>query len=253
MKKSYLGILVVLILLFAGTACGDQMSFGSVGHNQRVTMIPGEAREFKLSFFNNGNTPLVVEMGKEGSREIRTSINPRYFILENWKSVINPMGEEEWVVLGDNYAKAVPVYVTLKIPDNISEISRNYHVVKIIATATSEEGGPGGTREKISQAREYAYSITIPGNVNAETQEEYEETLEQYYQEIESNKSGTGTGGTWNIGVREKEEEESQERGRLPTGFFSLGEEEESDSLLYLIIIIVIFVLIYLAYRKLRR
>lgn len=255
MKKACLLAFVLVLALFAKAVYADDMSFGSAGDNKRVVMIPGETREFKLSFFNYGNTPLVVEMRTDGSREIKASISPRYFILEDSKNTINPMGEEEWVVLGDNYAKAVPVHVTLKIPNNISELSSNYHIVKIVAKAMAEGPGSAGTREKISQEREYAYAITVPGNIHAATMDEYQETLEQYYQEIESNKSGESDGeGFWRIGVKDSVGEETEERGQLPTGFFSLGGEEEgSVSILYLIIPLLAVVLIYIFYRRLRR
>ena len=253
MKKAYLFFIIALVL-FSKVVYADQMSFGSIGHNQRVTMIPGEIREFKLSFFNYRNTPLVVKIEKTGSNEIRTFINPRYFVLENQMDVINPMGEEEWVVLGNNYAKTVPVYVTLKIPDNISDISRNYHIVKIVATATTEGGGSSGIREKMKAAREFSYAITVPGNINARTWEEYEETLEQFYQELQSNKSESDSG-FWNIGVKDSEKEtQEEERGQLPTGFFSLGgDKEDSVSFLYIIAAIAMIILVYFVYRRLRR
>lgn len=252
MKKAYLLVFILILVLFTKMACADQMSFGSVGHNQRITMIPGETKEFRLSFFNYGDNPLVVEVKKTGSNEIRSYITPKYFVLEDWKNVINPMGEEEWVMFGNNYVRSVPVHVTLKVPDNISEISRNYHVVKIVAKATTEGGGSSGTREKITQAREYTYAITVPGRINASSWEEYEETLEEYYQELQSNKSEDSS--SWNIGVRDSEKEMTEEqRGNLPTGFFSLGGDEDSSSFYYIIIAIVIVFLVYFVYRRFRR
>jgi len=250
MKRALIPI-VLIFLLFVVTVRADQMSFGSVGNNKRITMIPGETREFKLSFFNYGEQPLVVEIKKTGSDEIKASMSPRYFVLENTKNVINPLGEEEWVVLGDNYIKAVPVHVSLKVPQNISELTQNHHTVKITATARTEESGPSGTREKIYQAREYSYFITIPGNI-AVTEEEYNVTLEQYYRELESNESGEEN--SWKIGVKESEEETDNEgRGQLPTGFFSLGGEEGNSSLYYIIFIIILVISLYFIYRRFGR
>ncbi len=253
MKKALL-FAMLFFLVFAKTAQADPLSFGCVGiEPQRVTMIPGEIREFKLSFFNYGNDPLVVEMGKTGSDEILSIINPKYFVLEDTQSVINPMGEEEWVVLGDNYVKAVPVRIILKIPDNITDLTRNYHVVKILASATSEGYVPGGTSQKPSTACEVAYAITIPGNINAGNMLEYNQTLEEFYQEIQSNQS-EDTGGFSNIGVKDSGEDLQEGSGerQLPTGFFSLGGDEEDSSFFYLVLIIAI-ILIYLVYRRLRR
>ena len=253
MKIKIFGILLFFILI-SEMVYAKEMSFGSVGYNQRIMMIPGEVREFKLSFFNYGNTPLVVEVEKTGSMEIRTSINPRHFILENSKNVINPMGEEEWVVLGDNYVKAVPVHIVLKVPNNISELTTNYHVVKIIAKAMiGEESLSGGTKERISQAREYTYFITVPGNVHAKTMEEYNESLREFYTELQSNASENEGEGWGKINVKKSSQEEEQQRGRLPTGFFSLGGEKEESGSFFYVFVIALIIILYLIYRKFRR
>jgi|GEM_PF-1764279 len=250
MKKVYFLIFVLIFIFFIRTVYADQISFGSVGHNQRFTMIPGETKELKFSFFNYGNNPLIVEVKKIGSAEIRASISPKYFVLEDTENIINPMEEEEWVVLGNSYVKAVPVHVTLKVPDNISELSSNYHIVKIVATATTEETGSTGTKEKISQAREYSFAITVPGNIKAETWEEYNESLEEFYQEIESNRSEGSSSGK--IGVKDTEEEtEESPKGQLPTGFFSIGGKESFPY--YIIIIIAAIIILVFLYRKIRR
>lgn len=245
---------ILTLALLVGTVCAD-INFGSVGDNKKITMLPGEAKDLKLSFFNYGGVPLIVEVRKEGSSDIKAAITPKYFILENSQSTINPLGEEEWVVLGENYAKSVPVHITLMVPSNRSNIHSNYHIVKIVAVAMAENEGAGGTKEKISQAREYTYAITVPGKINAPTEEEYVETLEEFYQELGSNASESGEGGFWKIGTKESDEgEEGQERGQLPTGFFSLGGGNEGDfSWFYLVLAVILIVLIYLAYRRFRR
>ncbi len=256
MKKKHLVYFLIIFLLLTKTSYADQLSFGSVGHNQRFTMVPGDIKKVKLSFFNYGKTPLVVDLKNSGSDEIITSINPRYFLLESDKKVVNPMGEEEWVVLGENYAKCVPVQVIIKVPDNISEITKNFHKIKIVATASSEDTNFGGTKERMKSVHEYSFAITVPGNINARTEEEYEETLEEFYQEVQRESyESNDTGNSWNIEVKENDEEESniEERRELPTGFFSLGgEEDESGILYYIIILAIVSLIIYILYRKRR-
>lgn len=256
MKKNCLLVLILVFVLFSRTASAD-ISFGSTGDNKRITMLPGESIELKISFFNYGDIPLVVDVRKEGSTDIKAAIIPKYFILEDSQNTINPLGEEEWVVLGENYAKTVPVHVTLIVPSNRSDIHSNYHIVRIIATATPENTGMGGTQERISQAYEYTYAITVPGKINALTDEEYEESLEEFYQELYSSESGndTGLGGFWNIGTKESDRDEGgEERGQLPTGFFSLGGKgSEDSSWFYIVLVVASIVLVYLVYRKLRR
>ena len=257
MKRALLiGVLVLVSFSFASAA---GISFGSVGHNQRFTMIPGETRDIKMSFFNYGNDPLIVRVDQGGSDEIVSSITPGYFILESKNSVTNPAGEEEWVVLGNSYVKAVPVHVVLKVKDR-TELTKNYHVVKIVATASTEEETSGGLSEKVNSVREYSYSITIPGNIKAPTEEEYEQTVEQFYQELDNNGKSVGNGteeggqGSWNIkssGSSESVSGSTQNR-QLPTGFFSLGSgEEESTS--YIIPVLIILILAFIAYKRLRR
>jgi len=119
-------LLSILFLLFIPLTFADTLSFGSVGTNKRVILLPGEKITFKVDFFNYGETPLFVQVSTEGSDEIRKVVEPRYFVLQNSKEVDNPFGLEEWVVLGDKYVKAVPVYITLKVPENISELSTHF-------------------------------------------------------------------------------------------------------------------------------
>ena len=252
--KTKVFVILLFFIFISGIVYAEEISFGSVGYNQRIMMIPGEVKEFKLSFFNYGDTPLVVEIEKTGSNEIKTSINPKYFVLENSKNVINPMGEEEWVVLGDNYVKAVPVHIALKVPDNISELTTNYHVVRIVAKAMiGEESSGRGTKERISQAREYTYFITVPGNIHAKTMEEYNESLKEFYTELQSNTSGNGGEGWGKINVRKSSQGEEQQRGQLPTGFFSLGGEKEESGSFFYVFVIALIIILYLIYRKFRR
>jgi len=258
MKKEYLLVTILFLVIFTGITYADQISFGSYGSNKRVTMIPGEVKEFKnLAFFNYGNNPIVVEIEKSGSDEILVIVDPKYFELLNNKEVNTETGEIVNVLVGENYLKAVRVRVFLKVPNNITELTKNYHIIKIVAKASSEEAGPSGIREKVSQAREYTYAITVPGNVNANTMEEYNISLEQFYQELATNKSPSEEigGSFWNIGTNPVEEKNKEQRGQLPTGFFSLGGNQEGGSftVFHLIMIVVALILFYFVYKRFRR
>ncbi|MCD6367780.1 MAG: hypothetical protein J7L45_01705, partial [Candidatus Aenigmarchaeota archaeon] len=173
--------------------------------------------------------------------------------------VDSPIGMVEWVALGGGYVKAVPVFVKIKVPRNISEITRNYHVIKVMVKATTEKPTSSGIKEQISQAREFYYAVTIPGNVNAKTQEEYENSLklEKFYEEYERIKNGINNesyGGYSKFNVKHPDETQSggeERKINFPTGFFTLKNQEEGGGyLIYVMLIIVILLLLIYFIRK---
>ena len=262
MKRALLTGILAFLIFVPMFVQGSTIPFGSTGHHQRFTMIPGETREADLSFFNYGNDPISVQVVHEGSNEILSSITPRYFILEDWKNVNNPAGEESWVAMGEKYVKSVPVHIKLKVPER-SELTKNYHVVKITAIASKENPEGDGIREDVKVVREVRYSITVPGNIKALTESEYNRTVEQFYQEMDNNGMDRETGGneesnsgdvSWNVNTEENKEtgDGKTENRQLPTGFFSLGSDDENSNS-YIIPAVIIILLIIIAYIRFRR
>ncbi|MDY6774371.1 MAG: hypothetical protein SVS85_04175, partial [Candidatus Nanohaloarchaea archaeon] len=171
-----------LAMLFIATAfispvASAEVSFGSIGHNRQVKMLPGETRTFTPSFFNGAGKPLYVHVDVEGSGSLGVSATPHDFVLQDRKTVGTPTGETEWVYLREGYAKSVPVKIRVRVPSNVSKISEKNHEITVEAVARTSSSADEGVHQKVAQARSYTYEVTIPGDIGV-SEKKYAQTIE---------------------------------------------------------------------------
>ncbi|MFB6075765.1 MAG: hypothetical protein ABEK17_01340 [Candidatus Aenigmatarchaeota archaeon] len=255
-RKVLLISIVFLIILTPNAIADSNFPFGSVGYNKMFTMFPGEDRSVKLSFFNYGDESIYVDVSVAGDFEIGTSVTPDSFVLENTKKVSSPTSHE-WVIVGDEYIKAVPVKVRLSVPENLDEISRNSYNIKVIALARKNNPDIGGITATASQVREYNYRIDIPGNINS-TNKNYSSTIkkEQFYREYKKIEREPIEKGEGNINIEDDNEKNTGEDSaetdneETPTGYFSLNDKNSRDNITFLVLGIMILLIIFVLYRR---
>jgi len=165
---------LALITLLMHPASAEVISFGSTVDIKQLTIMPGEQKAFKVSFFNMGPDAIQVDFLGRYVSDLRVEITPAPLTLPTGRTT-NPTSEpgKEWFVLSDGrtYVETKPVYVYVRVP---SELTSNTYKVTLIATAKATgRSASTGFSQKMYQTREITFDIYSPGEVSRSREPQY--------------------------------------------------------------------------------
>ena len=168
------GFAALLLLLLSTHACAQSLSFGSITDTKQLTINKGEQKAFKASFFNTGSETAEVELVARYMSDLRVEITPASLNLYSGKTT-SPSSSEgaEWFVLSDGrtYVETKPVYIYVKVPE---EVSSNSYEITLVATAkTKRKDGASGVSQQLKQAREIVFRVYVPGELTTRREPKY--------------------------------------------------------------------------------
>ncbi len=205
-------LLLTALIAVAPAAAAQTNSFGSLQcQGGDATLSPGESVTFSprnnpdMAYFNAGNDPLFVNVSVSGAGGLDVDIPLKDFLLENKEDVF--LGEGvQWPTFnypdqedGDNvdYITVVPVEMTVTAPDDASMLAQETFELTVTAMAYTEDSGSG--QERIRQARECGYTVTVPAASEASDEQQEDET-QQSSSETGGTDEASGGGGGGGLG-----------------------------------------------------
>lgn len=245
MRVSYfiVGLLILLNPIFAST-------IGATIDKTYDEINKGEVSKFKISVFTLENTTLNIEVSSSKIEDLQIDIVPKKFKLSG-EITSNPSGNYEWVILdGNKYVKVHNIYIYIRP----KEITQNYYSIPITISAFKKSNKINeGIVQNVVQSLQYTLHVYIHGEIIRK--EEFVNLTTPFYNLSNFPAYQLPTIKPTNIynsqpTKPQTETKEETQKINIPTGFFSLPEDEENINWITIFtIIIVVLLAIYLIKR----
>lgn len=139
--------LMIGIILVSGTAA----AFGYVEHDNRATVLPGDATAFRVSLFGTEESVTVTRVKHPADWDV--TVDPDHVMLP-------PTKEYRFIETGDGYRRIVPITVTAPVP--IGTEPGEYGIT-LILTGTQDRR-VAGSGLAVRQRQEITFTVIVPGN-----------------------------------------------------------------------------------------
>jgi hypothetical protein len=169
------GIIMALLLVSPIFAAEDSSLGGSID-NAHAKVARGNLEKFEISVFSLKNQTLEVKASAGKVDDLQINIIPSTLTLQGGLTQTPTNGEKWMIIDGDKYARAYPIIVYVRVPQQVSQ--SRYSIPITISSAVSDSSASGNTVvQKVVQAIQYNIEIDVPGASAGDEVDELAETL----------------------------------------------------------------------------